>query len=164
MGDGAIWEATHRCTDATQRLSVLRQLVEVHHADINIEMGLVLHWACYNGHADMVGYISMQWDIRIIYATSEKQLSPLHVACQKGSVDVVRQLLSQSDIQVSLADQDGWTPIRYACQMGCVDVVRQLLSCAGIQVNPADQDGPTPSFGLVKWASLLWRIIFGRPS
>ena len=80
-GDGAIWEATHRCTDATQRLSVLRQLVEVHHADINIEMGLVLHWACCNGHVDMVSYISMQPDIRINFATYEKQVSPLHVAC-----------------------------------------------------------------------------------
>ena len=33
-GDLAIWEALLHCADAALRLSVVRQLVEVHHADV----------------------------------------------------------------------------------------------------------------------------------
>ena len=60
-GDLAIWEALLHCADAALRLSVLRQLVEVHHADVGVEMDgeVALHWACGNGHVDLVSYLCL---------------------------------------------------------------------------------------------------------
>jgi len=145
-GDLAIWEALRCCTDAVQRLSVVRQLVEVHHADVGVEMDgkTVLHRACGDGHVDVVNYLSTQPNIRINVATSDNLGVPLHFACFNGHVDVVRQLLGHTDIQVNLADQDGLMPLHLSCQEGHVDVVRELLGHTDIQVNLASQGGWMP--------------------
>ena len=36
-GDRAVWEALIRCTGVVMRLSLVRQLLEVHHADVGVD-------------------------------------------------------------------------------------------------------------------------------
>ena len=156
-GEFAIWEALFHIVDAAQRLSVVRQLVEVHHADVGVEFdadtSTVLHWACFHGHVDLVSYLITCPNIQINAVSSEKQISPLLIACQVGHVEVVHQLLSRPGIQVNSrpisAHNCGRTPLHTVCMprgpggVCRIDLVRQLLSHKDIQVNLFDEGGRT---------------------
>ena len=94
-------------------LAVLRQLVEVHHADVNAASDTgaadnrgvaLLHLACRADRTDLVGYLASAPGINANQTFGPNKMTPLHVACSHGSVRAARQLLALPQIQVNAAN------------------------------------------------------------
>ena len=117
-------------------MPVLRQLVEVHHADVNAqgpdESLSLLHLACEADRSELVGFLISVLRINVNLACWEELLTPLHVACLAGSFHAVRQLLALPQIQVNAAASHGLSSLHLACSD---EVVEELLRHPDIDVN-----------------------------
>ena len=138
-------------------MPVLRQLVEVHHADINAlsadEDGPVfslLHIACQLDRTELVEFLISTPIINVNLACGDggRKMMPLHVACMSGSVRAVRQLLTLPQIQVNAATSRGSSSLFLACIEQKVEVVEELLRHPDIDVNLMSADQPLPPLAL----------------
>ena len=127
-------------------LAVLRQLVEVHHADVNAASDTgaadnrgvaLLHLACRADRTDLVGYLASAPGINANQTFGPNKMTPLHVACSHGSVRAARQLLALPQIQVNAANWYGSSSLHIACNAHKVDIVEELLRHPNIDVNLA---------------------------
>ena len=126
-------------------MPVLRQLVEVHHADINAlgadVYGLgfsLLHIACQLDRTELVEFLISAPRINMININLKcggEGVMPLHVACMVWSTRAVRQLLALPQIQVNAATTQGFSSLLYACSGQKVEVVEELLRHPDIDVN-----------------------------
>ena len=123
-------------------MPVLRQLVEVHHADINTLMtdeeywGFpLLHVACKLDRTELVEFLISSPIININLACGDSCLTPLHVASMAGSVRAVRQLLALPQIQVNATISQGHSSLLLACLAQKVEVVEDLLRHPDVDVN-----------------------------
>ena len=133
-------------------LAVLRQLVEVHHADVNAVSALavaaaaswgrvLLHIACQADRADLVGYLASASGIEINKTFWLERMTPLHVACYYGSVGAARQLLALPQIQVNAVTSQGASSLYRACTDQKMVVVEELLRHPDIDINLAVRAG-----------------------
>ena len=127
-------------------MPVLRQLVEVHHADINAlradVYGLgfsLLHIACRLDRTELVEFLISAPRINVNQACGNEGLKlkmmPLHMACMAGSARAVRQLLALPQIQINAATSQGSSSLLLACRERKVEVVEELLRHPDIDVN-----------------------------
>ena len=129
----------HRCSLSS--MPVLRQLVEVHHADVNAQRAdgnvanSLLHIACRTGRPELAEFLISSPTINVNLACGVDRMMPLHVACMAGSIHVVRQLLALPQIQVNAATPQGYSSLHIACFEQNVELVEDLLRHPDIDVN-----------------------------
>ena len=126
-------------------LAVLRQLIEVHHADVNAVatadgfQGLaLLHLACKADRADLVGYLASVPGVDVNPTFGQYKMTPLHMACCNNSVRTARQLLALPQIQVNAVTPFGTCALRVACIARYRELVEELLRHPDIDINMAD--------------------------
>ena len=74
-----------------------------------------LHYACQEGHADVVKYLVEECGCDINVCDRDG-LTPLHLACKHGhNVDIVKYLLSRSECNSLVRTNDGNTALHFAC-------------------------------------------------
>ena len=139
-GDQALFRARSLVS-----LPVLRQLVEVHHADINALRAAgeddlafsLLHAASKLDWTELLELLLSAPRININLALGEDgmNLMPLLMACMSGSVRVARRLLALPHIQVNAAAAQGMSSLYVACDRREVAVVEALLRHPDIDVN-----------------------------
>jgi len=142
-------------------LPVLRQLIDVHHADVNGpdaegDDSTLLWYACRHGiKADFASYLLTVPGIDV-NKTSENLCTPLHQACASGQVDCVRQLLSHPGVQVNALDGRGETPLdsvlcsrRYLSGQQLLDIV-----CALFKHPSFDMNAPVAPSAMWRWDPL----------
>ena len=141
-GDQALFRARSLVS-----LPVLRQLVEVHHADINALRAAgeddlafsLLHAASKLDWTELLELLlsAPRINININLALGEDgmNLMPLHMACMSGSVRVARRLLTLPQIQINAAAAQGMSSLYVACDRREVAVVEALLRHPDIDVN-----------------------------
>ena len=118
-------------------LAVLRQLVDVHHADVNAVLGeradvsccgqALLHLACKADRADIVGYLASAPGVNVNQTFGLDNMTPLHVACRYGSAGAARQLLALPQIQVNAVTSQGVNSLYRACAEQTMEVLEELL-------------------------------------
>ena len=126
---------------------VLRQLVEVHHADINAQLEAtgygpavsLLHLACQLDRTEVVEFLISAPGINVNLAFEEEGLkvTPLHAACMAAgpSIRALRQLLAVPQIQVNASLSQGLSSLYMACITNRVAVVEELLRHPDVDVN-----------------------------
>ena len=133
------WRGNQALFQTPIRLAVLRQLVEVHHADVNtaqFNLGAsLLHLTCSTDEADTVTYLTSTPGIDVNLACGPCGVVPLHLACMAGSVRSLRQLLALPQIQVNATASQGFSSLHLACTLQKVEVVEELLRHPDIDVN-----------------------------
>ena len=142
-GDQALFQAPVMSLS----LAVLRQLVEVHHADMNAVPAAgaaddfrgraLLHFACKADRRDLVGYLASAPGIDVNQTFGLEKTTPLHAACNCGSVQAASQLLALPQIQVNAVTSDGASSLYLACTEQKVEIVEELLRHPDIDVNLA---------------------------
>ena len=122
-------------------MPVLRQLVEVHHADVNTQRARdhfpLLHLACHSDCTELVEFLISAPRINVNMACGNKraQLTPLHVACMAGSVRAVRQLLALPQIQVNAVAIEEVSSLYLACSEQKMQAVVEMLRHPAVDVN-----------------------------
>ncbi len=118
--------------------AVLRQLVEVQRADVNVldddGWGL-LHRASYEGKLEFVTYLLSVPGIQVNLRSSNYGRTALHFACSSGRQAVVHELLQHPAVDVNSKDKGGNTALDLACLSGRPEVVAELLRHPGIDIN-----------------------------
>ena len=141
---------------------MLRQLVEVHHADIGAlradgdGLGFsLLHMACRLDRTELVQLLVSAPTINVNLACGDEglRMMPLHVACVAGPVSAVRQLLALPQIQVNATTSQGSSSLFLACTWQKAEVVEELLRHPDIDVNfsPAPVENSLPPLALAAY-------------
>ena len=99
-----------------------------------------LHWACCQGHIDMVRMLVSEFKADMTIQTPSGA-TPLILASKHDNV--VHALLSDSQCPVDAKGKDGYTALHYSCRYGHVDVVRTLVNHK-VNVNAKTDSGNTP--------------------
>ncbi|XP_017885030.1 serine/threonine-protein phosphatase 6 regulatory ankyrin repeat subunit A-like isoform X2 [Ceratina calcarata] len=107
----------------------------------------VLHWACYNGHADCVEYLLEQ---NVIESLEGNPFSAVHCAVYQGSAQCLELLINKFGGKTVAALKDvpgGRLPLHVAASSGSVDCARLILSSVGSELaglETPDNSGRTP--------------------
>ena len=137
-------------------MPVLRQLVEVHHADINAQLEAtgygpavsLLHLACQLDRTEVVEFLISAPGINVNLAFEQEGLkvTPLHAACMAAgpSIRALRQLLAVPQIQVNASLSQGLSSLFMACITNRVAVVEELLRHPDVDVNLRADDDRSP--------------------
>ena len=138
-------QALFRIPMLSLSLAVLRQLVEVHHVNINtaqfsadnaVGPGMsLLHHACGFNRTDILAYLTSVPGVNVNQTFSPDNVVPLHFACMAGYVGAVRQLLALPQIQVNAATSQGSSSLYLACAEQKAEVVEELLRHPDVDVN-----------------------------
>ena len=121
-------------------MPVLRQLVEVHHAEINAvrenspEAVSLMHLACRLDRADLVEFLIAAPRINVNLALGLK-MTPLHFCLAGPSIRALRLLLAVPQIQVNATTFEGVSCLLLACLTDKAAVVEQLLRHPDVDVN-----------------------------
>ena len=99
-----------------------------------------LHWACCQGHIDMVRMLVSEFKADMTIQTPSGA-TPLILASKHDNV--VHALLSDYQCPVDAKGKDGYTALHYSCRYGHVDVVRTLVNHK-VNVNAKTDSGDTP--------------------
>lgn len=106
--------------------------------DVNIQDkdgNAPLHWACYEGHTDIVKLLCEQDGIDLNIQNKWGD-TPLHRACYNEHTDIVKLLCKQKEIDLNIQNNhQGWTPLHVACDTGALDVIQYLCTLDGINMN-----------------------------
>ena len=108
--------------------------------ETNEENWTPLHYACFNGHFQVVVYLISKG--ANIEATTNSKCTPLHFACFNGYLQIVEYLILNG-AKIDVKDEDNWTPLHYACQK-CYYYVIKYLIANGANKNDTDNKGRTP--------------------
>ena len=135
------WHGNQALFRSSVSVPVLRQLVMVHHADVNAVRSYsgqaLLHYACRDNRTALVAFLISAPGIDVNLVCRWE--TPLHMACRAGSVRAVRQLLALPQIEVNV--MTGTWPesssLALACSAGHVEIVELLLKHPDINVNLA---------------------------
>ena len=138
-GDQALFQTSARSLS----LAVLRQLVEVHHVNINAQRAAdnlafsLLHLACQADRTKVVEFLISAPRIIVNQACGDDgmEMTPLHMACMAGSIRAVRQLLALPQIQINAVTPDGLSSLHMACIKKKIEIVAELLRHPDINVN-----------------------------
>ena len=85
-----------------------------------------LHFACTNGHTDVV-QILLDNNCDIHSYKSKFDQHDIHIACEEGYKDKL-EILIKHNVDINLCGGlRGHTPIQYACLKGHTDIVKLLL-------------------------------------
>ena len=131
-------------------LAVLRQLVEVHHADVSAQRvgdGIpLLHRACHLDRPELVEFLisDPRINVNLTWGDEDMTFTSLHVGCAAGSVRAVQQLLALPQIQVNAVTSQGYSSLNCACIGQKREVVEMLLKHPDIDVNLAEGSAQTP--------------------
>ena len=126
-------------------LAVLRQLVEVHHADVSaqgVDDGFpLLHLACNFDRAELVEFLvsDPRTNVNLAWGDGEMTFTPLQVGCAAGSVRAVKQLLALPLIRVNAVNSQGCSCLHVACIKQRGEVVEELLRHPDIDVNFSEE-------------------------
>ena len=101
-----------------------------------------LHWACCQGHVDMVRVLVSEFKADMTIQTPSGP-TPLILAARNKHDNVVHTLLSDYQCPVDAKGKDGYTALHYSCRYGHVDVVRTLVKHKA-NVNARTDSGDTP--------------------
>jgi ankyrin repeat protein len=82
----------------------------------DIEGGTALHYACYNGHEEIVNLLLMNG--ADINCKDDRGWTPLHVAAQRNQVECIKILLEYG-ADKNIVDNDGETPIDHCWSDEC---------------------------------------------
>ncbi len=122
-------------------MAVLRQLVEVQHADVNALLddgdGLLIgtaSWASSNGNLEYVKYLLSIPEIQVNLRDSDGWTALHHAYCL-GQWAIVRELLQHPAVDVSIRSNAGFSVLFYACTFHKSEVVVELLGHHGMDVN-----------------------------
>ena len=125
-------------------ISAVRTLLS-RKVDVNTAQGdgsTALHWAVYNGNAEMVQMLLAR-GANVKATTRLGALTPLMMAAKSGDADIV-QLLTDAKADVLSPNANGTTPLMFTAASGQASVVKLLLD-RGADVNAADTtNGQTP--------------------
>jgi ankyrin repeat protein len=122
------------------RLDILKQLnLESRYsvAQMIIDKNMSgLHYACQEGHADVVKYLVEECGCDVNVCTRDG-LTPLHLACKHGhSIEVVKFLLNRPECNSLVRANDGNTAIHFACTTNQFNQgVVEILVKAGAAVS-----------------------------
>ncbi len=106
--------------------------------DVNAPHGdgtTALHWAVYNGHADMVQML-LAGGADVKARTRLGGITPLMMAAKSGDVGVIKLLL-EAKSDVATTNSNGTTPLMLASASGKADAVKLFLD-RGADVNAVD--------------------------
>ena len=101
-----------------------------------------LHWACLEGHADLVRVLISEFNSDMTIQTPYG-VTPLMLAAINKHDNVVHALLSDYQCQVDAKGQNGYTALHYSCRSGHVDIARTLVDYKA-NVNARTDSGDTP--------------------
>ncbi len=121
-------------------LAVFKQLVEVHHADVNAlgDSGNgLLNRASDRGKLEFVTCLLSVPGIQVNLRESNNfGRTALHMACSQGHQAVVHELLQHPAVDVSIVDSQGLSALYWACRKNKPEVVfLELLGHTCIDVN-----------------------------
>ena len=87
-----------------------------------------LHWACYNGHLNIVKYLIEEHQVSPGYC-DEGKISVLNQATKKGHLHILQYLIEECGVSPTLTDKNefAFTPLHWACQNGHLSIVRWLV-------------------------------------
>ena len=89
--------------------------------------GFDLHYACENGHLDIVKYL-----VNTLHCDPQMQdthgRSPLNLAAGKGRLEVVKFFLEDLKLDCESSDRDGYVPLHFASMGGHLNVVKYLFN------------------------------------
>ena len=86
-----------------------------------------LHFACRNGHVEVVKLLLAHPDINVNFRTKYGD-TPFSLGCVWGKVSVVRLLLKDPRVDIILEDHNGCTPLWYASRWGYGEVIEWLIA------------------------------------
>lgn len=98
-----------------------------------------LHFACYQGHADVVGLLCKQG--AAVNAVTRYNRNGLHLAALRGHYEVA-QTLANCGIMLDAFDSDGNTALHFAAENGHREIIMFLLE-KGCKVSK-NREGATP--------------------
>ena len=100
-----------------------------------------LHFACYNGNAEITAYIlyNLNGDINIL---NKDGWTALHLAVYKQNEDCVRVLIANENINTNIKIQNGLTALHFACKKNNLKIISILVYKA--DVNIRDDSGKLP--------------------
>jgi len=113
-------------------LQAMVRLVEEHGAEVVDSTDgsgyTALHWACWNGHVDVVHYLIDDQEVNINQRAQSfgQCLTPLHMACINQHHEVIDILLAKG-ADPTIGDSDSRTQLMETSLSGMLDVVRRLL-------------------------------------
>jgi hypothetical protein len=80
-----------------------------------------LHWACINGHIDVVNRLLQEPDILM---NKNKLYASLYAACRHGHIAVVDRLLQEDSVESSITNA---STLYFPIEQGFIDIVDLLL-------------------------------------
>ncbi|CAM9244311.1 unnamed protein product, partial [Discosporangium mesarthrocarpum] len=147
--DGAKWGNTEQVE------SFIRQGGNVNTTD-NDELGRTpLHWACVNGHYEVVKVLLCSGGANINVADRDRNL-PLHHAAEQGHAHLCRLLIS-GGANVNAQNDLCRTALHIPCREGFEEVCRVLLDAGADYEDLRDRFGQTPR----DMAAEEIRVMFG---
>ncbi len=147
-------------------MAVLRQLVEVQHADVNVlfddRWGL-LQLACSDGKLEFVAYLLSVPGIQVNLCPS---WTAFHVACSNGHLAIIQTLLQHPAIDVNFKENpESHSALYLACEKDKLEVVKELLAHPRININQTG--GPLSWTGLhvacLRGHSKVVRVLLKSP-
>lgn len=120
-----------------------------------------LHSACLNGHLDVVRYLILEKNAKVVDNHDNVSMMLLHSACVGGQLKVVCFLLGEQDNETDVVmapdvgdrisqerHHDGATALHWACHNGHLQVVKylveQCIDDGALVIHAKDNDGRKP--------------------
>ena len=102
-----------------------------------------LHYACENGHLNIVKYLIEKQNVNK-EAKDRDGWTPLYCACENGHLNVVQYLIEKQNVNKEAKDDKDRTPLHYACANDQLDVVSYLIEKQHVNKEATDEDDYTP--------------------
>ena len=102
-----------------------------------------LHFACSNGHLNIVKYLIEEKHCNKSCENYELW-TPLHFACDDDHLDIVKYLIEDRECNPSCENRNQYTPLHDACRRGHLKVVMYLIEQAHCDPSCKDKDCNTP--------------------
>jgi ankyrin repeat protein len=124
-----LWEAVKsKNVEEVRKWMSQNEEIDVNYANKEHHKWTSLHWASFNGLAEIVQLILENKTELNVNPTDQFGYTPFYYACQNGKTEVVKLLLQDKRTNINFVDMTyGWTPLINACFHGKTEVVTELL-------------------------------------